>query len=65
MELQPVLNNIEEWEGVTVTRDSNRVAFLIAASVTKENRLQSYVAQGNPSWLRNLIAEETTRSAVG
>lgn len=65
VEIIPVLINIAEWEVDTITRDSNRAAFLIARNVTREKRLQSYVAQGSPAWLRSVIEEEATRTAVG
>ncbi|CAN7017588.1 unnamed protein product [Brassica oleracea var. botrytis] len=33
----------------------------MARSVTKEQRLQSYVAQGEPEWLRRVLDEDRTR----
>ena len=41
-----------------VEPDSNRAASLIASSVTKEHRYQSYVASGGPSWLQALLNQE-------
>lgn len=38
--------------------EGNNVARLIADSVTADQRLQSYVASGGPSWLQNLIEYE-------
>lgn len=58
LEMREVLSKIGEWEVCAVNREVNRAAFMIARSVTKEKRLQSYVAQGSPSWLRTLLAEE-------
>jgi len=63
-ELTEVLSNLTDWKVNMVIREANWGAFLIAQSVTKEMRLQSYVAQGNPSWLHGLLAEEGTRNSV-
>lgn len=60
-ELREMLNTIKEWKVDLVTREANKGAFLIARSVTKHLRMQSYVAQGSPSWLKELLAEEGTR----
>lgn len=54
-ELSRVLLNIVDWRLVYESRCANRGAFLIAQSVTQENRLQSYVAQGHPCWLSELF----------
>ncbi|XP_018487613.1 uncharacterized protein LOC108858142 [Raphanus sativus] len=62
LEIRNVLSMIAGWEICSVKREANKAAFLIARSVTKERRLQSYVAQGSPTWLRSLLAEEGTRS---
>ena len=40
------------WIVEHVVPDNNKVASLIAASVTKEHRYQSYVASGGPSWCK-------------
>ncbi|WZY69691.1 hypothetical protein YC2023_001931 [Brassica napus] len=64
LELTEVLSNLTDWKVNMVTREANWGAFLIAQSVTEEMRLQSYVAQGNPSWLHGLLAEEGTRNSV-
>ncbi|KAL0649130.1 hypothetical protein Bca4012_091821 [Brassica carinata] len=64
LELTEVLSNLTDWKVNMVTREANWAAFLISRSVTKEMRLQSYVAQGNPSWLHGLLAEEGTRNSV-
>lgn len=47
LELTEVLSNLTDWKVNMVIREANWGAFLIAQSVTKEMRLQSYVAQGN------------------
>ncbi|XP_013690321.2 uncharacterized protein LOC106394286 [Brassica napus] len=61
-ELRDALNKVTDWKVSSVKRVANKVAFMIARSVTKERRYQSYVAPGSPSWLRSLLAEEDTRS---
>ncbi|KAL0774141.1 hypothetical protein Bca101_039292 [Brassica carinata] len=38
--------------------NTNRVAKEIASSITCDMRLQSYVTQGGPSWLKSLIHTE-------
>ncbi|CAN6849165.1 unnamed protein product [Brassica oleracea var. botrytis] len=64
LELTEVLSNLTDWKVNMVTSEANWGAFLISRTVTKEMRLQSYVAQGNPSWLHGLLAEEGTRNSV-
>lgn len=54
-ELLLELEKIDEWRLVFENRLVNRVAFLIAQSVTLENRFQSYVAQDPPAWLHELF----------
>ena len=63
-ELRGVLKKVAEWKVSSVKRVANKAAFMIARSVTKERRYQSYVAQGSPSWLRSLLAEEDMRSIM-
>lgn len=62
VELHDVLANVVEWEVCPVKRAANRPTFLIARSVTKDRRYQSYVAQGSPAWIRRLLVDEGTRS---
>lgn len=47
-----LLNSISSWRLVFENRKKNLGAFLIVQSVTIEDRLQSYVATGYPSWLQ-------------
>ena len=54
-ELRDVLNKVTDWKVSSIKRVANKAAFMIARSVTKERRYQSYVAQGSPSWLRSLL----------
>ena len=54
------LSSFEEWSMEHVYEERNRVATLIATSVTQDNRLQSYVATGAPSWLRHLVLQEAS-----
>lgn len=61
-ELREVLGQISDWEALSARRGANKAAFMIARSVTKERRTQSYVAQGDPLWLRSLLVEEAMRS---
>lgn len=60
-EIREIMSKIADWEVSAVRREVNKAAFLIARSVTNERRIKSYVAQGSPSWLRSLLAEETRR----
>ncbi|WZZ36323.1 hypothetical protein YC2023_019724 [Brassica napus] len=64
LELTEVLSNLTDWKVNMVTREANWGALLISRSVTKEMSLQSYVAQGNPSWLHGLLTEEGTRNSM-
>ncbi|KAL0668951.1 hypothetical protein Bca4012_031655 [Brassica carinata] len=40
---------------------ANRCAQAIAKSVTREKRFQSYVAMGNPQWLKELFEADLQR----
>ena len=60
-EILGVLQRLGEWELQSISRESNKCDFLIARSVTTEQRLQSYVAQGEPEWLRRCFDEERAR----
>ncbi|KAF3552531.1 hypothetical protein DY000_02004862, partial [Brassica cretica] len=51
--LMRLLRSFSAWKLEHVSKDMNRVASLIATSVTRDNRLRSYVAAGGPS-CRNL-----------
>ncbi|KAF2589497.1 hypothetical protein F2Q70_00041693 [Brassica cretica] len=56
-----ILNSLKgfvDWRVEHVVPDNNKVASLIAASVTKEHRHQSYVASGGPSWLQAMLSQE-------
>ncbi|KAG7576033.1 Ribonuclease H domain [Arabidopsis thaliana x Arabidopsis arenosa] len=46
------------WKLCIEDRSANRGASLIANSVTKEDRLQSYVASGYPFWLKKVFTDE-------
>ncbi|KAF3581626.1 hypothetical protein DY000_02035364 [Brassica cretica] len=55
----------EVYEMLTNPRHSSRrLAAEIALSVTRDTRLQSYVAHGGPTWLRTLILKEASVSAT-
>ena len=51
-----LLNSGENCRLMCVHPSENKIANEIALSVTRDLRLQSYVANGGPSWLRSLIA---------
>lgn len=38
----------------------NRAASAIADSVTRDQRLQSYIATGGPRWLSDLLSKEAS-----
>lgn len=63
-ELMIGLARIEWWRIVVEERPTNRGAFLIAQSVTKELRTQSYVATGPPRWLWTLLDSERVLPSV-
>lgn len=57
-ELSVFLRRIQEWKVVVEIPSINRGVTLIAQSVTRDNRIQSYVALGHPRWLHNLFISE-------
>ena len=60
-EILGVLQRLGDWELQSISREANKCAFLIARSVTEEQRLQSYVAHGEPESLRRSFDEERAR----
>jgi len=52
------LRKIEWWRFSKEMNSGNRSAFLIAQSVTRDLRLQSYVAAGYPFWLQGIFESE-------
>ncbi|KAG2245087.1 hypothetical protein Bca52824_093071 [Brassica carinata] len=52
------LRKIEWWRLVKEAQNRNRGAFLIAISVTRNRRTQSYVAAGSSFWLQDLFDNE-------
>ena len=49
------LRKIEWWRIFKEVKSRNKGAFLIAQSVTRDLRLQSYVAAGYPFWLQGIF----------
>lgn len=47
-----------DYQLTSVSKEENRGAAIIAQSVIKEGRLQSYVANGYPSWLFEFFVNE-------
>ena len=59
--IQETLQSLHRFSTYTLNHvepEKNRVAKLIAVSVTKDQRYQSYVAQGGPAWLAHTIQRE-------
>lgn len=54
------LNSLSNWRLEHVENGRNRVAGLIAQSVTSDLRFHSYVATGGPSWFHSLLAQEAS-----
>lgn len=63
-EILAALGAIMEWRMVFDGLIANRGAFLIAKSVTRDCRLQSYVAAGFPFWLAGVFRDERAISSV-
>lgn len=63
-ELRFIIGNRPNWKMESVKRDANKIGFLIVRSVTRDNRIQSYVAQGCPRWIEELIEDEASRSRM-
>lgn len=58
LQLMERLHGLEWWRFQKEERVTNRVADLIARSVTKDRRTRSYVASGSPSWLNHIFNSE-------
>ncbi|XP_010474056.1 PREDICTED: uncharacterized protein LOC104753510 [Camelina sativa] len=63
-ELGKLLEGFLEWNLVLEESSANREATLIAQSVTRDNRINSYVAESSPSWLRELFENERVPSSL-
>ncbi|CAN6865878.1 unnamed protein product [Brassica oleracea] len=59
-----LLSLISHYHLTYVHIEANQVAAEIALSVTRDTRLQSYVAHGGPTWLRTLILKEASVTAT-
>lgn len=60
--LSRLIQQVPFWRICIEDKLGNRGAFLIASSVTREDRRQSYVAAGYPEWLRGLFIYEQSNS---
>ncbi|CAN7120164.1 unnamed protein product [Brassica rapa subsp. narinosa] len=58
------LSSISHYHLTYVHIEANQVDKEIALSVTRDTRLQSYVAYGGSTWLRALILKEAAVSAT-
>ncbi|KAG2244369.1 hypothetical protein Bca52824_093780 [Brassica carinata] len=58
------LNSFTDWRLSHVENERNKVASLIARSVTLDNRFHSYVATGGPSWLQHILAQESAMAPI-
>lgn len=57
--LSTLIQKIPFWRLCVEEKRCNKGAFLIAKSVTRDDRRQSYVAAGYPFWLRGLFIHES------
>ncbi|KAL0673922.1 hypothetical protein Bca4012_001903 [Brassica carinata] len=58
------LRKIEWWRIFKEVKSRNRGAFLIAQSVTRDQRLQSYVAADYPFWLQGIFENEKSLASL-
>lgn len=58
-ELNQLLHLMSDFQLKSVLKEENRGAAIIAQSVTREGRVQSYVANGHPSWLFEFFVNES------
>lgn len=52
------LHNFDQCQMLLIPAEANSIAEMIALSVTKDRRYQSYIAQGGPHWLSSTIRSE-------
>ncbi|KAF8109048.1 hypothetical protein N665_0103s0004 [Sinapis alba] len=58
-ELKRLLAGIDDYKLRCVSKEENRGATFIAQSVSRQGRMQSYVAVGHPSWLFEVFVNES------
>ncbi|XP_010418558.1 PREDICTED: uncharacterized protein LOC104704124 [Camelina sativa] len=64
MELNKIVEQISGWVLEVEMEKANRGAGLIAQSVTRDSRMQSYVIVSYPQWLHLVFEEETLLSSA-
>ncbi|KAH0853586.1 hypothetical protein HID58_090643 [Brassica napus] len=58
------LNSFAQCQLLDAPVEVNSMAVEIASSVTRDRRLQSYVAKGGPSWLSSFLLSEARSSSI-
>lgn len=58
-EIREALGRLSGWKLVLENKEANRGTCLIAQSITKDLRLQSYVSMSFVSWLQKLFVNES------
>ncbi|KAG2307229.1 hypothetical protein Bca52824_026977 [Brassica carinata] len=58
-DITDLLRHLDSWSLCYVWDSRNKAASIIADSVIRDHRFQSYVARGAPCWLRETIYQES------
>lgn len=58
-ELNMRLSQVEGFQLLSVSKEGNRGATIIAQSVTQQGRVRSYIARGHPRWLFELFVDKS------
>ncbi|KAF3585772.1 hypothetical protein F2Q69_00032286 [Brassica cretica] len=56
------MNSFDQSQVTNAPKEANSIALQVASSVTRDQRFQSYMANGGPNWLSSSITAEAVNA---